>query len=866
MKKRVLSLLLCLVMALSLIPTVAFAGSGSIAITKVEVTGMQTLTPGQKCSTDNITITTTPANAYTVDRIWWYDVTARNYPMSENTFNAGHVYSLGVKLSPKDGYYFAYAGSNEDYTGVATINGETPLKAKAYDPGSSELWLQSTDMTVTVAPIPITKVEVKGVQTPVVGQSTDTSGITITSTPANAFTVDYICWFNPSDWTSNDTTFKAGKEYRLDLRLAPKEGYNFPFDPFNYTGVVTVNGTEVEAYSSNYTEKISISSDTFMAVDSTAATPITKVDIIGIKTPVVGRPVRDFMSFYPEDSICCIYDAKWFCDTDVTFLDADYVFEEGKEYSLKVYVTTSDDNYCVNLDTVLQFNHGEIDTYDAYSLDVNCLEGWTETMLPLKTIDTVNITGVKMPVAGGKVGDFLNLSPADSTYVISGIFWNCVTDAELLDANDVFEAGKEYYLGVTVAPADGYVMSEDARFLFNGGAIATDNKYTRVNYDGTLSGYTVDFTIPDALAAPTITLSNDAATGKTKVSWNAVNGAVKYEVYRAESKTGTYSKIATVTTAGKTYYQTTGGTPGVTYYYKVRALNAAGKASAYSAIKSIAVDCKAPVVSIDVTAKGNPQLSWTKVDGATKYDIYRATSKSGTYTKINTVSTIPYINSTNIEMGKTYYYKIVAVCDKSAYGNSAYSNIVSITAGKKLAAPTITLSNDAATGKTKVSWGAVDGAAKYEVYRATSKTGTYSKIATVTTAGKTYYQTTGGTAGVTYYYKVRALDAAGTASEYSAIKSVAVDCKAPVVSISLTAKGNPQLSWTKVDGATKYEIYRATSKTGEYIWINTVSTTTYINSSNVTSGTTYYYKVIALCDQSAYGNSAYSNIVSVKKP
>ena len=858
MKKRVLSLLLCLVMALSLIPTVAFAGSGSIAITKVEVTGMQTLTPGQQCSTDNITITTTPANAYTVDRIWWYDVTARNYPMSENTFNAGHVYSLGVKLSPKDGYYFAYAGSNEDYTGVATINGETPLKAKAYDPGSSELWLQSTDMTVTVAPIPITKVEVKGVQTPVVGQSTDTSGIIITSTPANAFTVDYICWFNPSDWTSNDTTFKAGKEYRLDLRLAPKEGYNFPFDPFNYTGVVTVNGTEVEAYSSNYTEKISISSDTFMAVDSTAATPITKVDIIGIKTPVVGRPVRDFMSFYPEDSICCIYDAKWFCDTDVTFLDADYVFEEGKEYSLKVYVTTSDDNYCVNLDTVLRFNHGEIDTYDAYSLDVNCLEGWTETMLPLKTIDTVNITGVKMPVAGGKVGDFLNLTPADSTYVISGIFWNCVTDVGVLHANDVFEAGKEYYLGVTVAPADGYVMSEDARFLFNGGAIATDNYYTCVNYDGTLSGFTVDLPVTNGPAAPTVpTAKGDylTSTGKPYIKWDAVTGAVEYEVYRSGSSTGTYKLLGTTDKCN--YTDTTAGT-GYIYYYKVVAVGAGGSKSGYSAYVAGTCHCAAPVVKPDyLTSTGKPYLKWNAVEGAVKYEVYRSGSSTGTYKLLGTTDKLNYTDTT-AGAGYAYYYKVKAVSKVSTKANSYYSAYVAGVC--HCAAPVAKADYLTSTGKPYIKWDAVSGASKYEVYRCGTSNGTYTLLGTT---DKLNYTDTKANAGYAYYYKVKAVSKVSTKanSYYSAYVVGTCHCAAPVVSIT-TSNGHPSLSWAAVAGANKYEVYRSTDGKN-YTKYSDVTNTSYVNSS-ATAGTTYYYKVKAVSSVSTKANSYYSNVVSIK--
>ena len=79
------------------------------------------------------------------------------------------------------------------------------------------------------------------------------------------------------------------------------------------------------------------------------------------------------------------------------------------------------------------------------------------------------------------------------------------------------------------------------------------------------------------------------------------------------------------------------------------------------------------------TSSGHPKLSWAKVEGAKKYEVYRATSKSGTYTKISTTTKLSYTNTT-AKAGKTYYYKVKAVCGASSYGNSAYSKVVSIKA------------------------------------------------------------------------------------------------------------------------------------------------------------------------------------------
>ena len=178
-------------------------------------------------------------------------------------------------------------------------------------------------------------------------------------------------------------------------------------------------------------------------------------------------------------------------------------------------------------------------------------------------------------------------------------------------------------------------------------------------------------------AAPVVKATNVASTGKIKLTWSDVTGAAKYEIYRATSKTGTYTKIYTTTGTSLTNTSTT---PGKTYYYKIKAISArTSKAnSAFSTIVKRTCDCARPSVKISLS-NGDPRLTWSAVSGADKYIIYRATSKDGTYTKMYTTSNKSYTN-TSAKAGKTYYYKVIAVSNMSQYANSAYSNIVSIKA------------------------------------------------------------------------------------------------------------------------------------------------------------------------------------------
>ena len=74
---------------------------------------------------------------------------------------------------------------------------------------------------------------------------------------------------------------------------------------------------------------------------------------------------------------------------------------------------------------------------------------------------------------------------------------------------------------------------------------------------------------------------------------------------------------------------------------------------------------------LEATADGSDEidLTWDSVSDATSYYVYRATSSSGSYTKIATVTDNSY-EDTDVDEGTTYYYKVKAVNDD---GVSAYS-------------------------------------------------------------------------------------------------------------------------------------------------------------------------------------------------
>ena len=264
-----------------------------------------------------------------------------------------------------------------------------------------------------------------------------------------------------------------------------------------------------------------------------------------------------------------------------------------------------------------------------------------------------------------------------------------------------------------------------------------------------------------APAAPSVTIGN-SSTGKPQLTWKAVSGAVKYEIYRSTRQNSGYSLLGTTTS---TSYVNTGASTGTTYYYRVKAVNRNGMASGYSNIvsgKAKAAAPAAPSVTAGNSSTGKPRLTWKAVSGAVSYRIYRSESRGTGYSLLGTTSSTSYVN-TGAAAGKTYYYRVKAV-NRDGMA-SAYSNIVS---GKAtLPAPVLNIGLSVSSGKPMLAWDAVPGATSYRIYRSTSRGTGYSLLGTTSS---TSYVNTGAAKGTTYYYRVKACNAAGL-SPYSNIVS-----------------------------------------------------------------------------------------------
>jgi fibronectin type 3 domain-containing protein len=177
---------------------------------------------------------------------------------------------------------------------------------------------------------------------------------------------------------------------------------------------------------------------------------------------------------------------------------------------------------------------------------------------------------------------------------------------------------------------------------------------------------------------------------------------------------------------------------------------------------------------------------------------------------------------------------------KYSYG----ATVDAVSSATTIATPTLSSVVSVRYDSLKLTWTSVSNATNYQIYRSTSATGTFSRVATVT---GTTFTNSGLVTGKYYYYKVRAAVVSGSETfkgSFSAVKGAKPIPSTPSITLSKASATSIKVSWGGVAGATRYAIYRTTSATGTYTFVYSApSTARYWINTGLTAGKTYFYKV-----------------------
>lgn len=375
--------------------------------------------------------------------------------------------------------------------------------------------------------------------------------------------------------------------------------------------------------------------------------------------------------------------------------------------------------------------------------------------------------------------------------------------------------------------------------------------------------------------------------------YSTVNGDTwlsnnKYELVKTIKKASTTSWTDKSVKAGEDY----------TYFIKASYENGKKISFIYD-MASVSMQMGTPKMVKTVNKGTSVKVSWAKDPYAKKYEVaymkYDAEGETDAkaYTYKTTTKTAYTIK--NVEKGGYVAVKVRAIGKNGRY--SSWSNVtqgVGLASAKKVKASNVTVKNTA--GKkmpaVKITWQKVSGAAYYRVYRSTKKPGYYADRKMYSASGsliakesnndtgsydEVYYDDVQGISGsiigtsaidaaqlktgVDYYYTVVAFGPTGTElASYASYKNssgtisktygsgsyskICFNTKLTVT--AKVSKGKVKLTWNKIPGATKYTIYRATSKKGKYTKVATVKKgkVTWTDK-KAKKGKTYYYKVVA---------------------
>ena len=382
---------------------------------------------------------------------------------------------------------------------------------------------------------------------------------------------------------------------------------------------------------------------------------------------------------------------------------------------------------------------------------------------------------------------------------------------------------------------------------------------------------------PATLAAPANFNASSVYRGfGIYLSWNAVDGAEEYAVYRSDSAnfSGAF-KVASIVSP-QNWYSDEDLEDFDTHYYWVRAENPTA-VSSLSDCKSAAAATLGGPKNLTATEDRNDGvlLSWSAAIGATSYRVYYSNNiyagqYVGSMTLQGETDGLEFLDTT-IAAGEVRMYKILSLGERSDDWGSC-SAVAGARASGSPQAPSVQISSSSYS--VYLYWGPVAGAMGYEVYRGTANNSSAAeKIAVVMSEGlSTSYSNldTPPVVGKNYYYWVRTVYADKT-SGFSVAVTGGLKVQMPTGIVVSTDKSDGVLvSWNAVEGATSYIVYgKRVGIDSDYVELGSTDATTWLDTT-VSQGKFSRYGVAAVSetgttsigDASEYGYRA-KKVVSV---
>ena len=234
-------------------------------------------------------------------------------------------------------------------------------------------------------------------------------------------------------------------------------------------------------------------------------------------------------------------------------------------------------------------------------------------------------------------------------------------------------------------------------------------KVAAVRADGTLGHYSNHVYVKTIaqLPAPQNLRSSSVGSDSILILWDSLSGASYYTVYR----NGTF-----VANTVSNSFADTGLSPDTAYQYKVAAVSSLGTMGLFCDAISVTTDPEAQLpapANLHATAVYTKSITvaWNSVAGAVWYHFYR----DGVFIAQTTGTSY---TSSNLSVGATYTFKVLAISSSGKYG--AFSETLSVTTQDELLYPApyhLTYLYNSYYDTFVLYWNDTSNAKYYKVYR-----------------------------------------------------------------------------------------------------------------------------------------------------
>ena len=184
----------------------------------------------------------------------------------------------------------------------------------------------------------------------------------------------------------------------------------------------------------------------------------------------------------------------------------------------------------------------------------------------------------------------------------------------------------------------------------------------------TVCGHSYKDTYTPKKTVGTVRPTSFTCTASTvTINWNKVKDASGYRVYRYNTSTKKWDKVATLSGGNTLSYKQTGLKTGTTYQYKVKAYVKYNGTTYWGNASAIITTTTKPAKvvmksSYSATTKAI-RINWTPVTGASGYRVYRYDAKTKKWVTLTTIkggSVGTYKDSKSLKSKTSYKYKVKA--------------------------------------------------------------------------------------------------------------------------------------------------------------------------------------------------------------